>query len=256
MPYADLPGVHLWYTDSGGDGVPVAFLHAASGNADSWAYQLPAFTAAGYRCIAYDRRGWGRSRADPVAEQPGYASDDLHGLADHLGLGPLHLVATAAGGAGAVDYALSHPEPVRSLVVADATAGVQEPEYLEAQSRHRPQPIAELPVELRELSAGYRALNAEGVRRWVEIAHASRQQGWEGQRPRNQVTYSLLQTLRASTLVLVGEADMATPPATARLYAAHIPNCRFATVPEAGHGSHWEQPEAWNRLVLEFIRQH
>jgi pimeloyl-ACP methyl ester carboxylesterase len=41
-----------------------------------------------------------------------------------------------------------------------------------------------------------------------------------------------------------------------RLLAAHIPDCRFATVPEAGHAAHWEQPEVWNRLVLEFLDQH
>src|SRR5205823_6044112 len=55
----DLPGVHLWYTDTGGDGVPVLLLHANAGNADSWENNLPAFVNAGYRAIAFDRRGWG-----------------------------------------------------------------------------------------------------------------------------------------------------------------------------------------------------
>ena len=97
MSYIDLPGVHLWYIDSGGSGVPVVFMHAASGTCESWEPQLPAFTAAGYRCISYDRRGWGRSRPDPTGEQPGYVSDDLHRLADHLGLDRFHIAATAAG---------------------------------------------------------------------------------------------------------------------------------------------------------------
>ena len=81
MPYVDLPGVHLWYTDTGGIGTPVVFMHAASGTCESWVYQLPVFTAAGYRCIAYDRRNWGRSQPDLTGgEQPGSVSDDLHGL--------------------------------------------------------------------------------------------------------------------------------------------------------------------------------
>ena len=58
------------------------------------------------------------------------------------------------------------------------------------------------------------------------------------------------------TLVLAGEADLLTPPALMRLQAAHIPNSQFATVPEAGHGAHWEQPAIWNRIVLEFLTQH
>jgi pimeloyl-ACP methyl ester carboxylesterase len=258
MPYIELPGVHLWYTDIGGNGVPVVFMHAASGTCDSWVHQLPAFTAAGYRGITYDRRGWGRSRPEPTGEQPGDVSDDLHGLASHLSLDRFHVVATAAGGIGALDYAVAHPERVRSLVVADSIGGVQNPEYLEVQHRLRPPEIQALPWELRELSAGYRGTNPEGTRRWLEIEHASRPEGAHrpAQQPRHPMTFARLETLRVPTLVLVGEADLLSPPALMRLLAAHIPDCQFATVPEAGHAAHWEQPEVWNRLVLEFIDQH
>ena len=258
MPYVELPGIHLWYNDTGGSGVPVVFMHAASGTCDSWVYQLPAFTAAGYRCIAYDRWGWGRSRPDPTGEQPGYVSDDLHGLVNHLGLDRFYVVATAAGGFGALDYALAHPERVRSLMVADSIGGVQDAEYQEVLHRMRPPEIQGLPIELRELSAGYRGTNPEGTRRWIEIERVSRQERTQGpgQGLRNQITYSRLEMLQVPTLVVVGEADLVTPPALMRMFAAHIPHCRFATVPEAGHGAHWEQPEIWNRLVLEFIGLH
>jgi pimeloyl-ACP methyl ester carboxylesterase len=257
MPYIELPGVHLWYHDTGGNGVPVVFMHAASGTCDSWVHQLPAFTAAGYRGITYDRRGWGRSRPDPTGEQPGDVSDDLHGLVDQLSLDRFHVVATAAGGIGALDYAVARPERVRSLVVADSIGGVQDPEYLEVQHRLRPPEIQALPWELRELSAGYRGTDPEGTRRWLEIERASRPEGAHGpgQQPRHPMTFARLETLRVPTLVLVGEADLLSPPALMRLLAAHIPDCRFATVPEAGHAAHWEQPEVWNRLVLEFLDQ-
>ena len=62
MPFLTLPGVDLWYEDTGGPGTPVIFLHAASGTSESWVHQLPAFTAAGYRCITYDRRTWDTPR--------------------------------------------------------------------------------------------------------------------------------------------------------------------------------------------------
>ena len=258
MSYIDLPGVHLWYIDSAGSGVPVVFMHAASGTCDSWEPQLPAFTAAGYRCISYDRRSWGRSRPDPTGEQPGYVSDDLHRLADHLELDRFHIAATAAGGIGALDYALAHPERVRSLVVADSIGGVQDPEYLEVQRRLRPQEIQALPWELRELSAGYRGTNPEGTQRWIAIERGSRLEGAQGpaQQPRDPMTLARLETLRVPTLILVGEADLVSPPALMRMLAAHIPDCQFATVSEAGHAAHWEQPEIWNRLALEFIGQH
>ena len=195
MPVIDLPGVHLWYVDSGGHGIPVVFMHAASGTCESWAPQLPAFTAAGYRCITYDRRGWGRSQPNPTGAQPGYVSDDLHGLVDHLGLDRFHVAATAAGGIGALDYALTHQERVRSLVVADSIGGVQDPAYLEVQHRLRPPEIQALPWELRELSAGYRGTNPEGTQRWMVIERGSRLEGAPGpaQQPRSPMTWARLE---------------------------------------------------------------
>jgi pimeloyl-ACP methyl ester carboxylesterase len=258
MPSLDLPGVHLWYQDTGGTGVPVIFMHAASGTCESWVHQLPAFAAAGYRSIAYDRRGWGRSRPDPTGQQPGYLSDDLHGLVEHLSLDRFHIVATAAGGIAALDYALVHPDRLRSLVIANSIGGIQDPEYLEVQRRLRPPEIQGLPVELRELGPSYRGTNPEGVSRWLEIERTSRPAGAHGpaQPPRSQMTLSRLQTMRLPALVIVGGADLLSPPALMRRLAAPIPGHQFAVIPEAGHAAHWEQPEVWNRLVLEFLGQH
>jgi pimeloyl-ACP methyl ester carboxylesterase len=257
MPYAELPGVHLWYHDTGGTGTPVIFLHAASGTSESWVYQVPAFAAAGYRCITYDRRGWGRSQPAPTGEQPGKVSDDLHGLANHLDLDRFHLVATAAGGIGGIDYALLHPERVHSLVVANSIGGVQDPAYLEVQHRLRPPEIQALPVELRELGPSYRGMDPEGTRRWIDIERTTRPQGTHGpgQPPRHPITYARLETMRVPVLMLGGDADLLSPPALMRLLAAHIPQCQFVTVPEAGHAAFWEQPDLWNRLVLAFLGQ-
>ncbi|WP_179131543.1 alpha/beta fold hydrolase [Candidatus Entotheonella palauensis] len=257
MAYAALPGVRLWYTDTGGDGVPVIFLHAASGTSESWVYQEPAFTAAGYRCICYDRRGWGRSQ--PVMpDDPGNVSDDLQGLADHLGLGRFHLVATAAGGIAGLDYTLSYPERVRSLVIATTLGGVEDPGYLEVQHRLRPADIQALPVELRELGPGYRGLHPEGTRRWIEIERSTRPGGHDGPRQplKQPMTYARLETMPVPVLAIAGGADLLSPPALMRLLVAHLPGSQFEILPEAGHAAFWEQPELWNRLVLDFIGQH
>jgi pimeloyl-ACP methyl ester carboxylesterase len=258
MPYTELPGVRLWHNDTGGTGTPVIFLHAASGTDESWVFQVPAFTAAGYRCITYDRRGWGRSHAVPTGEQPGHASDDLHGLVDALGLERFHLVATAAGGITALDYALEHPQRVISLVVANSIGGVQDASYLEVQQRLRPPEIQALPVELRELGPSYRGTNPEGTQRWIEIERASRPAGTHGpaQPPRQPMTLARLQTMRVPVLMLVGEADLLSPPALMRLLAEPMPNCQLVSVPEAGHAAFWERPELWNRHVLAFIGRH
>ena len=257
MPFVNLPGVDLWFEDTGGSGTPVIFLHAASGTCDSWVHQLPAFTTAGYRCITYDRRTWGRSRASDANGQPGFVGDDLHGLVEHLGLERFHLVATAAGGITALDYALDHPERVLSLVAANTIGGVQDPEYLEVQTRLRPAEIQELPVNLRELGPSYRgtdpgrrstvAGNRTGKSAVRDVALAT------GARADHLFAAG---TMRVPTLILSGEADLLSPPALMRMLAAHIPTSRFASLADAGHGAFWERPQVWNGLVLEFIGQH
>ena len=60
---AELPGARLWFWDTGGTGTPVVLLHPASGSALIWGYQQPVFAKAGYRVIAYSRRGYFNSEA-------------------------------------------------------------------------------------------------------------------------------------------------------------------------------------------------
>src|SRR6476659_2227405 len=120
---AALPDTNLGYWDTGGTGEPVVFLHPASGSALIWGYQQPVFAKAGYRVIAYSRRGYYNSQPIERAH-PGTGSQDLHQLADFLGLGKFHLVASAAGGSIASDYAFSHPDRLSSLTISSNQFGV------------------------------------------------------------------------------------------------------------------------------------
>ena len=240
----ELTGAGLRYQDSFGEasgaGAPVVFLHAGSGSSAMWENQIPAFTSVGYRFIAYDRR--------PEAN----AVDDLEALAAHLVLDRFHLVGTAAGGIVAVDYALSFPQRLLSLVVANSIVGVQDEDYVEMSRRLRPAPeFNALPVEVRELGPSYRAVNPEGTRRWKELA-----QHVAAQATRNRITWAALQTIKTPTLLLTGDADLYTPPSVLRLLAARFPNCESAVIPECGHSAFWEQPEIFNRTVLDFITKH
>jgi pimeloyl-ACP methyl ester carboxylesterase len=244
MRIAELPGARIQYEESGGEGsgegAPVVFLHAGSGSSRMWEHQIPAFTAAAYRFIAYDRRAEGN------------AVDHLEALAEHLGLERFHLVGTAAGGIVAVDYALSFPQRLRSLVIANSIVGVQDEEYLEMSRRLRPSPeFNALPVEVRELGPSYRAANPEGTRRWNELA-----QHVKAQPARNRITFAALETIKIPTLLLTGDADLYTPPSVLRLFAAHFPSCESVVVPECGHSAFWEQPDIFNRTVLDFIQKH
>ena len=61
----DLPGVKLWYTDTGGKGAPIVLLHANTGTSAPGRQQNDVFSKAGYRVIAFDRRGWGKASPTP-----------------------------------------------------------------------------------------------------------------------------------------------------------------------------------------------
>ena len=58
------------------------------------------------------------------------------------------------------------------------------------------------------------------------------------------------------TLLITGDADLYSPPALLRMVAAQIPSSEVAIMREAGHSSYWEQPDAFNRAVLDFIARH
>jgi pimeloyl-ACP methyl ester carboxylesterase len=256
--FAELPGVRIWYKDTGGGGVPVVFMHSATGSSQNWEQQIPAFTAAGYRVIAYDRRGWGRTKSDPPNGPPGTAADDLQALMDYLHVDRFHLIATAAGGSVALDYAYSFQQRLRSLVLADAAGGgVQDTEYQAMARRIRPAHFDELPPDFRELGPSYRAANPEGQRRWLELEHMSRQEpAPPAQATKNKLTFAMLETIKTPTLLLTGGGDLSAPPSLVRLFAAKSKRPDPVIVPESGHSSYWEQPEIFNRAVLEFIRKH
>ncbi len=253
--YAELPGVRLWYKDTGGSGVPVVFLHSNTGSSQNWDHQIPPFTAAGYRVIAYDRRGWGRSVTQPGA-QAGTAADDLHALINFLHVDRFHLIGTAGGGFVAFDYALSFPQQLRSLIVANSIGGVQDEDYLELGRRLRPPQFDALPPELRELGPSYRAADPEGTRRWIELEHVSRQSGSAAQPFRNRMTFAMLESIRVPTLLITGDSDLYAPPPLLRMFSSRIKGSQSLVVPEAGHSAYWEKPEVFNRAVLDFIRRH
>jgi pimeloyl-ACP methyl ester carboxylesterase len=134
--FANLPGVQLWYADSGGKGEPVVFLHANTGTSANWEPQWEPFSDAGFRVIAFDRRAWGQSMADAATgPQPGTVAEDLHALATHLNLSKFHLVAVAGGGFIALDYAAWRGDRLRTLVVAASTGALTDPEMVEFRNR-------------------------------------------------------------------------------------------------------------------------
>jgi len=253
---AKLPsGASLFYWDTGGDGPVVVFSHPATGSALVWPYQQPVFAAAGYRVIGYSRRGhFGSAPVDKAC--PGSASLDLHELIEHLGVSVFHAVASAAGGAIIVDYALSHPERLRSITLSSSVGGVREPDYLALSERLRPPGFHDMPPDFREIGPSYRAACPEGVAAWLALEHMALSGERIGPKPVNEITWASLETLRTPVLLMTGDADLWLPPPLLHMYAARLSCNEVVIVPECGHALYWEAPHLFNHHVLDFIGRH
>jgi pimeloyl-ACP methyl ester carboxylesterase len=133
---------------------------------------------------------------------------------------------------------------------------MQDEDYLELGRRLRPPQFDALPPDLRELGPSYRASDPEGVRRWLELEHMSRQSGASAQPYRNRMTFSMLYSIKLPTLFITGDADLYAPPPVLRMFTSRIKGAQSLIVPEAGHSTYWEKPDVFNRAVLDFIRKH
>ncbi len=106
--------------DSGGDGRPVVLIHGWPLTSASWSEQIPALKEAGYRVVAYDRRGFGQS--DP-GDSYGYdaLADDLDNVLSDLDLNDVTLVGFSMGGGEVARYAAKHGQDrLHSVVFASA----------------------------------------------------------------------------------------------------------------------------------------
>lgn len=251
--FVDVDGVSLWYRDTGGDGIPVVLLHPYTGSALIWGYQQPALVEAGYRMIAYSRRGHYGSDAGPE-EDPSTSADDLNAVVNHLQLDRFHLVGSAAGGFIVPDYAVSYPGRLLSLTIATSTGGARDPEYRQVFETIRTPEIVELPHWVKELGPSYRAANPEGTRAWIELEHQS---AHAVLRPpaKNALRWDQYEALDMPALLIGGDADMYMPPPMLRELAARLSNVEVYMLTESGHSGYWEQPDAFNETLIGFLKR-
>src|SRR2546423_9695634 len=168
MPYAQVDGAKLYYEAAGGDAPAVLLVHANVGNSQSWAEQVPMFTAAGFRPISFDLRTHGRSQPEPGCETEGSIAGDIASLADVLGLERFYVVGTAYGAFGVLELGLQHPERLRAMVVSTSFGGLTDPGF----TAMRAQYVGDMtgwPEERKELGQTYREANPEGVARFLAI---------------------------------------------------------------------------------------
>jgi pimeloyl-ACP methyl ester carboxylesterase len=263
-------GIKL-HAEEAGQGTPIIFVHEFGGDHRSWEPQMRYF-ARRHRCVTYGARGYPPSDVPESidAYSQAIAVADILAVMNGLDIEQAHIVGLSMGGFATIHFGLTHPDRAISLLVAGAGYGAekQHEEYFRGVSA---QVAANFEAKgAREFAKIY-ALGASRVqfqnkdpRGWAEFAEQLAQHSAQGSaltmrgvQMRRPSLYDLepeLAVMPVPTLVMVGdEDDHCLQPGL--FLKRTIPACGLAVLPKAGHTLNIEEPEAFNRLMAEFIAQ-
>jgi pimeloyl-ACP methyl ester carboxylesterase len=244
-----------------GTGLPVVLLHAFPLSAAMWLEQRELLSPR-CRVITPDQRGFGGSALGEDAPSLGECADDVLALLDRLGLERVVLGGLSMGGYVAMELLRRAPERVRALLLADTKAQADTQEQREGRLRTAATAEAEgvaqladqlLPALLGSTTFERRAAVSGRVRGLVAgappaaVAWASRAMA---ARPDS---FEVLRGTDVPAVVVVGDQDVLSPVAQAQEMADALPQGRLAVVPEAGHLSAIEDPEAFGAVVTGFL---
>ncbi len=266
MPKFSATGVNIYYEVTG-DGFPLVWSHEFAGCYESWDPQVKFFSRR-YQVITYAARGYPPSDVptDPEAYSQEHAVEDLYLLLRHLGIQQAHLGGLSMGGSVVLNFGIAHPQMARALIVASAGSGSHDPEEFRREGQ-------ELSDQL--LSQGMAVVADEYARESTRVQFLRKDpKGWEefrkalaahsamgsaltyrGFQLRRPTIYALedkLRQLRVPTLVFIGDED--EPCVEPAIYMKrHIPGAGLAVLPQSGHAINLEEPDLFNRTVLDFL---
>jgi pimeloyl-ACP methyl ester carboxylesterase len=253
-----LPGCNLGVRIDG-VGKPLVLLHGMGGGSASWREQFAAW-AGELTVAAWDAPGYGAS-GDGVGvttSAEGYARL-LDSLTETLGFPRFHLLGHSLGALVAAAYAATKPQRLLSLTLSALPRGYG----------GRPEAVAALHRRVRMLEENGTAAVAAARARHICAPNADPavvefiQEVMSGIRPdgyraaaevvANADPTRHLAAIGVSTLVLVGECDAVTPPASVAELASLLPHRRLQVIAGAGHATYVERPDAFNAALRDHI---
>jgi pimeloyl-ACP methyl ester carboxylesterase len=231
MTHARLNGIDIEY-DITGAGPAVLLSHGYGETRLMWRGQQVALGAR-HRLITWDMRGHGGTDAGHDAARYSLEAtvDDMHALLGHVGAERAVIGGLSLGGYMSLAFYGAHPEMVRALVICDSGPGYRNPQARGAWNQRAVERAA--------------ALEARGEH---GLAHAAR--GMLAQTDARVI--DLLPSIRVPTLVVLGDKDEGFI-APCEYMAKKIPGARLEIIRDAGHMSNVDQPEAFNRVILDFL---
>lgn len=262
-------GVSLFYRDWG-TGRPVVFAAPWAMDSDWWEYQMAFLTSQGLRCVAFDRRGHGRSHEPSRGYDFNTFADDLNAVIERLDLRQMTLVGQSMGCGEVVRYLSRHgatrverivligtitPFFLKTKDNPDGMDGAYFERVRHALRSDRPNAIAGYaPVFF---GAPKNAVSSEMMRWFTDmILRCSLRVMLDVQHAFSETDFrSDLRAVNVPTLIIHGEDDAGTPfEITGRKTAALISGSQFKLYEGAAHGLNVTHAERLNQDVLAFIR--
>ena len=269
---APADAVHLHVEDSGGSGRPVVLIHGWPLSAQAWAPQVSVLQAAGFRVVAYDRRGFGRSDKPASGYSYDVLADDLQRVMDQCALQDATLVGFSMGGGEVARYIARHGESrLRSVVFASAV-----PPYLMKTADNPDGPLT--PEKAQQMRGALELdrsaffdqftedfFSANGV---IQVTESQRAEAaalcLQSAQPATLACMDAFGTtdfredlnkVTVPTLVIHGEADAIVPIEGSGQRTHHaVLHSKLVVVNGAPHGLNVSHAQAFNDALVSFLR--
>ncbi len=259
---AKVNNLSVSYSDLGEGNVPIVFLHGFPFDKTMWRKQLDELKSI-HRVIAYDLRGFGKSKDEDTELSMDLFGDDLINFLDHLNIKKVIICGLSMGGYIALNVMQRFPERFEALILCDT------------------QCIADSPEAKAKRMAAIENINESGTKEFVEnflkgafyeVSFTSKKEvveelknvvssnspeiltrGLKAIANRSE-TCSTLEKITIPTLIVCGKEDALTPLAQSEMMHQKIKGSTLRIIENAGHVSNLEQPEAFNNHLREFLK--
>jgi pimeloyl-ACP methyl ester carboxylesterase len=241
--YAEIGGARIWFAEWGpkSSKVPVLLLHGGFANSNYFGLLIPVLVAHGYRVIAMDSRGHGRSTRTDAPLSYELMAQDVLGLLDRLEISQVYLVGWSDGGIIGLDLAMTHPDRLAGLFAFGANADLS---GLKEGAEKTPVFGAYLARTAQE----YRVLSPT-PQQWDGFSAAVTKM-WE---TLPAFTRAELASIKVRTTIADGEFDEAIKRTHDEYMAQVIPGARLVILPDVSHFAMLQDPRAFNAAVLRFL---
>jgi pimeloyl-ACP methyl ester carboxylesterase len=275
MPFADIDDIKICYYVFG-EGEPLILISGLGMDNTSWIYQVPTLKDF-FKVIIFDNRGIGRSTGTIGPYTIEMMAEDTVKLMRYLSINRAHILGSSMGGMIAQEIAISYPGRVNKLILSSTSPKPRKlllkklSEGLKDLLNEDIENIIEIDSRrvvfekvfnfiLRQVFSDRfleenKKLIEETLKKYLSEGTYVETFLKQVRAIRHHNTLERLKYIKAETLIIAGEKDKLVSPENSKILAKKIPNARLVMIKDAEHALHFEMPEKFNKIVIEFLKE-